>query len=88
MHNSHKYNNASCSNLQYPQYPFLPNTAFIDTAATDHHAQVKAPLEQIKPFPNPNPIYLTDGTIMKSTHTGIIPNLPGASKSNKTVQIS
>jgi len=73
--------------MQYPQYPFLPNTAFIDTAATDHYAQVKAPLDQVKPFPNANPIYLTDGSVMKSTHTGILPNLPNISTYNKTAQI-
>lgn len=73
--------------MQYPQYPFLPNTAFIDTAATDHYAQVKAPLEQIKQFPNSDPIFLTDGSTMKSTHTGILPNLPNITQSCKTAQI-
>ena len=86
-HNSNKCNNISCSNLQCPQCPFLPNAEFIDTTATDRCAQVKSPLQQFKPFPNPNSIFLTDGTIMKSSHAGIIQNLPDTSTSNITAQV-
>ena len=83
MCNSNKHNNISCSNLQCPQFPFLTNAAFVDTAATDHHAQVKVPLEQVRPFPDPESIFLTDSTIVKASHKGIIPNLAAMSTSNK-----
>ena len=73
--------------MQYPQYPFLSNTAFIDTVVTDYYAQVKAPLEHVKPFSNPDPIFLTNRTVMKATHTRLIPNLSDITKSYKTTQI-
>ena len=85
--NSNKHNNISCSNLQHAQHPFLPNKAFIDTAEADHYAQIKAPLEQVLPSPNTDPIFLTNGTIVEAMHTGILPNLLHTSKSNKTAQI-
>ena len=86
-HNSNEHNNISCSNLQRPQHPFLSNAAFVDTAATDHYAPIKAPLEQVRTFPNPVPMFLSDGTIMKASHAGVLPNLPQTSTFNKTAQM-
>ena len=81
--NANTHNNISFSNLQHSQCTFLPNTAFIETDTTDHHAQLKSPLDQVKPFSNPDPIFLTDDTSMRPSHTRILPNLPQISTSNK-----
>ena len=70
--------------MQYLQYLFLPNTVFIDIAATNHYVQDKAPLEQIKQVPNLDSNFLTNESIIKSTHTGILPNLSSILTSNKT----
>ena len=83
------YNNVNQSNKQnLPlQCPFYPNNAFIDTAATDHYAQLSAPLHNISPITNPQPINLTNGSEIIASYKGILPNLPTITTINKTAQV-
>ena len=53
----------------------------------DYYAQVKALLENVKPFSNLDPIFLTDRIVIKATHTRLILNLSDITKSCKTAQI-
>ena len=85
-HNANKNNNVKCSNLQCPQHPFLHNTAFIGTAAIDRYAQ-KISLEQSRPFPNPDTIFLTNSTRIRASPKEIPLFLPQTSTFNKTFQI-
>lgn len=69
------------------QYPFYPQNAFIDTAATNHYAQPSALLTDISPIHNPQLINLTNGSKMLPTYNGKLLNLPSISDTNKTAQI-
>ena len=54
---------------------------------TNHYTQPSAPLQNIQPVKNTEPIYLTNGDTIRASHTGILPNLPSISSTNKTAQI-
>jgi len=59
----------------------------MDTAASDHYAQLKAPLQNIQPILNAVPIYLTNGNSITASYTGVLPNIPQISLQNKTAQL-
>ena len=72
-----------CNYLQYPQYPFLPHTEFIDLAATNYYTQSLAPLNNIHLIKNTEPLYLTNDNTIQSSHTGVLLNLPAISSLKK-----
>lgn len=76
--------NAVNSNLQYP---FDNDCAFADSAATDNYAQSSAPVEQVKPMSNPEPMYFTNGLTMRGSHECVLLNLSLINIRNKTAQI-
>jgi len=69
----HKYINICYNSLQYP---FLPNYAFIDSAASDFYAQYEVLLQNIQLILNTIPIYLTNGNSLLASHTRVLPNIP------------
>ena len=69
------------------QCPFSSNTAFVDSATTDHCTQPSAPLLNKKPLSNDQLIYLTNGNTIKANQSGILLNLPMLDATTKTAQI-
>ena len=66
--------------------PFDNGCAFVDSGASDNYAQQGAPIDQIKEVLKPNPMHLTNGSTMKASHQGLLPNLPLTSNQHKTAQ--
>ena len=70
-----------------PHCTFSYKNALIDSAATDHHTQPSAPLTELKPVLNAQPVYLTNGESIKASRKGVLPNLPMLDSTTKTTQI-
>ena len=69
------------------QCPFHNDCAFVDSAASDNYTQRGAPIKQVADITNPNPIHLANGSTMKASYQGLLPNLLLISEHNKTEEI-
>ena len=65
----------SMNQTHMSQCTFSSKTDFVDSTATEHCTQPSAPLLDIKPLSNTQPIYITNGESIQASQLGVLRNL-------------